>query len=66
MKTHVAIDPDQPSLFAGSPATVARRLNELAAIGGLEGVLLSFDDFREGIDRFGRDVLPLLDFDLSE
>jgi pyrimidine oxygenase len=51
-------------LIAGSPATVARELNELAAVPGTGGVLISLDDYREGLDRF-RDVLPLLDFELA-
>jgi pyrimidine oxygenase len=62
---HQAIDPDDPGLFAGSPRSVAAKFNRLAAIGGLDGVLLSFDDFLDGIDRFGREVIPLLDFDIS-
>ncbi len=63
IQTYEAIDTEAPSLFAGSPATVAAKFNELAAIGGLEAVMLSFDDFRSGLDRFGEEVLPLLDFD---
>lgn len=62
---HQAVDPDSPSLFAGSPATVARKVNELAAVGGIDGLLFSFDDFGEGLDRFGAEVLPLLDFDIT-
>jgi pyrimidine oxygenase len=65
MKTHLAVDPAGPSLFIGSPRTIADKFNKLAALGGLEGVLLSFDDFREGLGQFGRDVLPLIDFDIS-
>ncbi|MGC5249517.1 LLM class flavin-dependent oxidoreductase [Gordonia sp. DT219] len=53
------------NLYAGSPKTVARKINELASIGGLEGLLFSFDDFVEGLDRFGTEVVPLLDFDIS-
>ncbi|MBM9465865.1 LLM class flavin-dependent oxidoreductase [Nakamurella leprariae] len=51
-------------LIAGSPATVAATLNELAAVEGTGGILVSFDDYREGLDRF-RDVVPLLDFELA-
>ncbi|OJX67929.1 MAG: hypothetical protein BGO95_06105 [Micrococcales bacterium 73-13] len=60
-----AINPDDAALFAGSPRTVARRLNELAAIDGIDGVLMHFDDFEAGLDRFGVEVIPLLDFDIT-
>lgn len=65
IRVHQAVDPEAPGLFAGSPRSVAAKFNRLAAIGGLDGVLLSFDDFLDGIDRFGREVIPLLDFDFS-
>jgi len=45
----------------GSPATVAAQLNELAAVPGTGGIMLMFDDFLEGTEVFGRDVMPLLD-----
>jgi pyrimidine oxygenase len=63
IRTDEAIDPGSPSFFIGSPRTVAERLNRLATVGGLEAVLFDFDDFGEGLDRFGAEVLPLLDFD---
>jgi pyrimidine oxygenase len=44
--------------FIGSPASVAQMLDELASIPGVKGVLLTLDDFREGLDRFGREVVP--------
>ncbi len=47
--------------IVGSPETVARRLNELAAVDPDIGVMLTFDDFLEGIERFGKTVMPLLD-----
>lgn len=65
IRTHLAVDPESPGLFAGSARTVADKLNGLAAIGGLDGVLFSFDDFLEGLDRFRSQVMPLLDFDIS-
>ncbi|MCW2576284.1 MAG: hypothetical protein JWR66_2314 [Modestobacter sp.] len=52
-------------LLAGSPATVARQLNEIAAVQGTGGILMSFDDDHETVDRFGAEVVPLLDFDLT-
>lgn len=44
----------------GSHATVARQLDELAAIDGLKGVMCIFDDFVTGTEDFGRRVMPLL------
>lgn len=46
--------------LAGSPQTVARKLDELAAVDGTSGVMLTFDDFIEGVERFGAEVMPLL------
>lgn len=66
IQTYQAVDPNGPSLFAGSPRTVAQKFNELAAMGGLEGVLMDFDDFGAGLDRFGEEVIPLLDFDIAK
>ncbi|GAA2234024.1 LLM class flavin-dependent oxidoreductase [Herbiconiux moechotypicola] len=47
--------------LVGSPQTVADHLNAIAAVPGTAGVMLTFDDFVEGIDRFGTEVMPLLD-----
>lgn len=49
----------------GSPKTVAQKLNALAAVPGTGGILMSFDDYYEGLDRFGQEVIPLLDFDIA-
>jgi len=50
-------------LISGSPSTVAAELNRLAAVEGTDGILMSFDDYHDGLDRFGHDVVPLLDFE---
>ncbi|MGH3247591.1 MAG: LLM class flavin-dependent oxidoreductase [Trebonia sp.] len=47
--------------IVGSPATVAAQLNELSAVAGTGGIMLMFDDFLEGTEVFGREVMPLLD-----
>jgi len=39
---------------------VARKLDELASIDGLKGVMCIFDDFVAGTEDFGRHVMPLL------
>ena len=44
----------------GSYETVARLLDECAEIPGLQGVMLTFDDFIEGIENFGTRIQPLM------
>jgi pyrimidine oxygenase len=46
--------------LVGSYATVARLLDECAAIPGLEGVMLAFDDFTTGPELFGTRIQPLM------
>jgi pyrimidine oxygenase len=62
---HLRAIPDEGVLLVGSPHTVANRLNELAKVEGTGGILMSFDDYESGLDQFGQDVVPLLDFELS-
>jgi len=45
----------------GSYATIARHLDRMAEIPGMVGAMLSFDDFREGIDQFGEHIQPLME-----
>jgi pyrimidine oxygenase len=47
-------------LIVGSPATCARLLDEVAAIPGMAGVLLTFDEFVKGTEDFGRKIQPLM------
>ncbi|WP_160120885.1 pyrimidine utilization protein A [Rhodovarius lipocyclicus] len=44
----------------GSYETVARLMDELAAVRGLEGVMLTFDDFLIGMEQFGTRIQPLM------
>jgi pyrimidine oxygenase len=46
--------------LVGSYASVARMLDEVAAVPGTDGVLLTFDDFLTGIDAFGERIQPLM------
>ena len=46
--------------LVGSYATVARMMDELDAVPGLAGVMLTFDDFLEGMDAFGQRIQPLM------
>lgn len=44
----------------GSPATVAAKLDDIAAETGIDGMLFSWPDFVPGIRDFGQQVLPLM------
>ncbi|NML92888.1 pyrimidine utilization protein A [Novosphingobium olei] len=47
--------------FIGSHATVARLLDEAASIPGTKGIMLTFDDFLQGLDEFAERVQPLME-----
>jgi pyrimidine oxygenase len=44
----------------GSYASVARMLDDMAAIPGVGGVMMTFDDFLIGMEQFGHRILPLM------
>lgn len=44
----------------GSYETVARQLDEIAAMPGVRGVMLTFDDFLIGMEQFGTRIQPLM------
>ncbi len=46
--------------LVGSYARVAAMLDEMAAVPGTGGVLLTFDDFIEGVEAFGTRIQPLM------
>lgn len=46
--------------LVGSYASIARMLDEVATVEGTEGVLLTFDDFLQGIEHFGKRIQPLM------
>jgi pyrimidine oxygenase len=52
--------PTQGGVLVGSYASVARMLDELAGVPGVEGVMLTFDDFLIGMDQFGTRIQPLM------
>ncbi len=52
--------PTQGGVLVGSYATVARLLDELSEVPGVQGVMLTFDDFVIGMEQFGTRILPLL------
>lgn len=47
--------------LVGSYANVARMLDEVAAMPGVKGIMLTFDDFLEGLDTFGTQIQPLME-----
>jgi pyrimidine oxygenase len=52
--------PNHGCKLIGSYATVARLLDEMSEIGGLSGVMLTFDDFVIGVEQFGQRIQPLM------
>jgi pyrimidine oxygenase len=46
--------------LVGSWSTVARMMDELDAVEGLAGVMLTFDDFILGMQNFGEKIQPLM------
>ena len=46
--------------LVGSYASVARMLDEAAAMPGVKGIMLTFDDFVAGLDAFGERIQPLM------
>jgi pyrimidine oxygenase len=46
--------------LVGSYENVARMLDEVAAVPGTKGIMLTFDDFLIGLEQFGRRIQPLM------
>lgn len=46
--------------LVGSFESIARMLDEVAEVEGTEGVLLTFDNFVEGVEAFGKRIQPLM------
>jgi pyrimidine oxygenase len=46
--------------LVGSYASIAHMLDEMATVPGTGGVLLTFDDFVEGLEMFGTRIQPLM------
>jgi pyrimidine oxygenase len=47
--------------LVGSYETVAKLMDELATVPGVKGIMLTFDDFIEGMDAFGQRIQPLME-----
>ena len=52
--------PTQGGVLVGSYGSIARMLDQLSEVPGVEGVMLSFDDFLIGMDQFGSRIQPLM------
>lgn len=52
--------PTNQGVLVGSYATVAAMLDELAAVPGVGGVMMTFDDFVIGMEQFGSRIMPLM------
>lgn len=46
--------------LVGSYEKVARMMDEIASVQGTKGIMLTFDDFLEGLDKFGTRIQPLM------
>jgi len=46
--------------LVGSYASIARMLDDMAEVPNTGGVLLTFDDFLEGVEAFGQHIQPLM------
>jgi pyrimidine oxygenase len=46
--------------LVGSYASVARMLDEIAAISGTKGIMMCMDDFLVGVEQFGQRIQPLM------
>ncbi len=47
--------------LVGSYAHVARMLDKVASLPGVKGIMLTFDDFLEGMENFGQRIQPLME-----
>ena len=46
--------------LVGSYENVAKMLDEIGEIEGTEGILLTFDEFVQGVEDFGQRIQPLM------
>jgi pyrimidine oxygenase len=52
--------PTNQGVLCGSYAHIAAMLDELAAVPGVQGVMMTFDDFVIGMEQFGTRIMPLM------
>ncbi len=46
--------------LVGSYETIAKMLDQVAELEGVKGIMLTFDDFVQGVDTFGTKIQPLM------
>ena len=52
--------PTNQGVLVGSYARIASMLDEIAAVPGVQGVMMTFDEFVGGMENFGTRILPLM------
>ncbi len=52
--------PTNQGVLVGSYAKVAAMLDEVAGVPGVQGVMMTFDDFVIGMEQFGTRIMPLM------
>ena len=52
--------PTNQGVLCGSYAHIAAMLDEMAAVPGVQGVMMTFDDFVIGMEQFGTRIIPLM------
>ena len=52
--------PASQNVLIGSYASIAAMLDEMAAVPGVQGAMLTFDDFVAGMEDFGTRIQPLM------
>ncbi len=52
--------PTNQGVLVGSYAKVAAMLDEMAAVPGVQGVMMTFDEFVGGMENFGTRIMPLM------
>jgi pyrimidine oxygenase len=52
--------PTMHGALIGSYERVAAMLDDYATVPGVQGVMLTFDDFVAGMDKFGQRIQPLM------
>ena len=52
--------PTQGGVLVGSYSNIARMLDDLSEVPGVQGVMLTFDDFLIGMEQFGTRIQPLM------
>ncbi|MET4697944.1 pyrimidine oxygenase [Constrictibacter sp. MBR-5] len=52
--------PTNQGVLVGSYESIARMLDEVATVPGVQGVMLTFDEFVSGVENFGTRIQPLM------